>query len=305
MKRKLVKQGPQSLVVSMPSEWIKKNKLKKGEEVELQEISNNIVVSGKEIVEPKVREPYVLNIEGKYDALVKRYLTMLYRLGYEEIIITFTKQKIKRLKREKNTKVEEFVSGVSNRFIGMEIISSEKHKIVLKCFTNTNIQELKSVQRRIFLLILSFMENMFDKKYDSQMAHDNVAKFINYFFRLLNATPEASLPNKELLYGFFLVQDRLIDYLQYTHQELCRVKTLSKRVKKILQELFDLYEDYYHLFYKFKEEDKVNIIMKRFELAKKIKRGKFTLPETKILYEAKFILVIFVDFYEVLVGKEL
>jgi len=305
MRRKLVKQGPQSLVVSMPSDWIKKNNLKKGQEVELQEIANNIVVSGKEVVEPKVREPYVLNIEGKDDALVKRYLTMLYRLGYEEIVVTFTKQNIKRLKREKKTKVEEFISGTSNRFIGMEIINSEKHKIVLKCFTNTNIQELKSVQRRIFLLILSFMENMFDKKYDAQMAHDNVAKFINYFFRLLNATPEASLAHKELLYGFFLVQDRLIDYLQYTHQELCKVKTVSTRVKKILQELFELYEDYYHLFYKFEEEDKVKIIKKRFKLSKKIKKGKFTLPETKILYEAKFILVIFVDFYEVLVGKEL
>ena len=305
MKRKLVKQGPQSLVVSMPSEWIKKNNLKKGGEVELQEIANNIVVSGKEIVEPKVREPYVLNIEGKDDALVKRYLTMLYRLGYEEIVITFTKQNIKRLKKEKNTKVEDFISGAHNRFIGMEIIHSERHKIVLKCFTNTNIQELKSGQRRIFLLILSFMENMFDKKYDSQKAHDNVAKFINYFFRLLNAIPEASLPNKELLYGFFLIQDRLIDYLQYTHQELCKAKTISPKVKKILEELFELYENYYHLFYKFKEEEKVKIIKKRFELSRKIKRGKFSLPETKVLYEAKFILVIFVDFYEVLVGKEL
>ncbi len=305
MRRKLVKQGPQSLVVSMPSEWIKKNKLKKGDEVELQEIANNIVVSGKEVVEPKVKDPYVLDIEGKDDALVKRYLTMLYRLGYEEIVITFTKQNIKRLKKGKNTKVESFISGVHNRFIGMEVIDSEKHKIVLKCFTKTDIQELKSVQRRIFLLILSFMENMFDKKYDSQRAHDNVAKFINYFFRLLNSTPEASLANKELLYGFFLIQDRLIDYLQYTHQELCKVKTVSTKTKNILQELFYLYKDYYQLFYNFKEEDKVRIIEKRFELSKKIRKGKFTLPETKILYEAKFILVIFVDFYETLVGKEL
>ena len=101
MRRKLVKQGPQSLVVSLPSDWLKKNHLIKGNEVEIVEISNNLVVSGKEVVEKKIKEDFVLNIDEMDDYLIKRYLTMLYTQGYGEIVVTFSKKGIMLLRKGK------------------------------------------------------------------------------------------------------------------------------------------------------------------------------------------------------------
>jgi len=305
MKRKLVKQGPQSLVVSLPSAWIKKNKLEKGNAVEIIEISNNLVISGKEVIEAKIREPYVLNIDNKPDYLVKRYLTMLYRLNYEEIVVTFSRKNVLKLKTKEKIPIKKFITGISSRFIGMEIISTEKNKIILKCFTRLNPEELKSIQRRIFLLMIEFMDNIFDKEYNRNQAHDNITKFINYFFRILNASPEASLKDKEFLYGFFSIQDKLTDFLRHVHFELNRAKKVSPKTKELIKDSFSLYKDLYHLFYKFKEDSKKEIVEKRYALIRKIHRMHLTSAESKIVYEVKFVLEIINDFYECLIGKEL
>ena len=45
MKRKLVKQGAATLMVSIPSKWAKANNLDKGDEVELDEFRNRLVLS--------------------------------------------------------------------------------------------------------------------------------------------------------------------------------------------------------------------------------------------------------------------
>jgi phosphate uptake regulator len=301
MKRKLVKQGPQSLVVSLPAYWLKKNHLKKGNEVEIDEISNNLVISGKEVIEKKIKEDYILNIEEMDDYLIKRYLTTLYVQGYEEIIIKFSKKKITELKKGKKIEIENFISKLTQRFIGMEILTSEKNKIVLKCFTALNPEELKNVQRRTFLLILNFMDNIFDENFNKNLAHDNIAKFINYFFRILNASPETSLKNKELLYSFFVVQDKLVDYLRHIHDELHKNR-VSKRVKMYIKEVFSLYKDMYKLFYKFSDTKK--IVTKRYELVNKLSKMRLTNGETRVLFEVKFILEIINSFTEVAIARQ-
>jgi phosphate uptake regulator len=302
MKRKLVRQGPQSLVVSLPSSWLKKNHLEKGNDVEIVEISNNLVVSGKEVVEKKIKEDYVLNIDEMDDYLIKRYLTVLYTQGYEEIVVTFSKKELMLLKKKKKVGVEKFISELTHRFIGMEVLTAEKNRIVLKCFTALSPEELNSVQRRIFLLILNFMRNIFDKEFNRNLAHDNIAKFINYFFRILNASPEASLKDKELLYSFFTVQDKLSDYLRHIHYEVHKNK-ISKRTKEFVKEVFDLYEEMYKLFYKFKDIHRV--VEKRYELVRRLSKMRLTAAETRVIYEVKFVLEIINSFYEISIGRKL
>ncbi|MAG78238.1 hypothetical protein CL616_02620 [archaeon] len=299
MRRKLVKQGPQSLVVSLPSDWLKKNHLIKGNEVEIVEISNNLVVSGKEVVEKKIKEDFVLNIDEMDDYLIKRYLTMLYTQGYGEIVVTFSKKGIMLLRKGKKMGVEKFISELTHRFVGMEVLTSEKKRIVLKCFTALDVEELKNVQRRIFLLILSFMENMFDKNFNRNMAHDNITKFINYFFRILNASPE--IKDKEMLYSFFAVQDKLADYLRHIHYELHRTR-VSKRVKDFMKEVFELYEEMYKLFYKFKGGKE--IVNKRYDLVKKLSKMRMSNSEIKMVYEVKYILEIINSFYEMAIARQ-
>ena len=43
MKRKVVQHGPSSLIVSLPNEWIKKNKIKKGDNLDVNIIGKSIL----------------------------------------------------------------------------------------------------------------------------------------------------------------------------------------------------------------------------------------------------------------------
>ena len=45
MKRKLVKQGAATMMISLPSKWIKENSLEKGSEVELEEEGSSVMIS--------------------------------------------------------------------------------------------------------------------------------------------------------------------------------------------------------------------------------------------------------------------
>ena len=49
MKRKIVKQGAATLMISLPSKWCKKFGLKKGDEVDIETANDSLLVSPKEI----------------------------------------------------------------------------------------------------------------------------------------------------------------------------------------------------------------------------------------------------------------
>ena len=45
MRRKIVKHGPSSFIVSLPLKWIRKHNLSKGDEVDVEEMEENVVIS--------------------------------------------------------------------------------------------------------------------------------------------------------------------------------------------------------------------------------------------------------------------
>jgi len=45
MRRKLVKQGAATMMVSLPSKWVKDQKLKKGDEVEVSEAEGRLQIT--------------------------------------------------------------------------------------------------------------------------------------------------------------------------------------------------------------------------------------------------------------------
>ncbi len=95
MKRKLVQQGPTTLMVSLPTNWIKKHGYKKGDEIEINEKDANLVVGGKQeaVSEASIHiESKKLPLdEDKYpDRYVIRTIVInALRKGHDKIRITF------------------------------------------------------------------------------------------------------------------------------------------------------------------------------------------------------------------------
>lgn len=87
MIRKLVQHGTSTLMVSLPSKWVKKNDLKKGQDIQIIEKDDYVKISSKGIdAEKKKTEIDVDSIE---DAPLRVLLAGLYRAGYDEIKLRF------------------------------------------------------------------------------------------------------------------------------------------------------------------------------------------------------------------------
>jgi phosphate uptake regulator len=120
MRRKLVKQGAATLMISLPSKWIQANKLDKGDEVELEETESSLLikkVNNKETIQ-------TLNLEiiesNKQD--IKVLLTHAYRRGFDKIILT----------GQACSLINQISDICSKVLLGFEIVERTKEKIVIE-----------------------------------------------------------------------------------------------------------------------------------------------------------------------------
>ena len=90
MKRKIIKQGISTLTISLPSKWVKQFNLEGGDEVEVIESDQNLIISTSQRIKAK---SITLDITGLPDKIVWRYFTALYMSGYDEILIRFSEPK--------------------------------------------------------------------------------------------------------------------------------------------------------------------------------------------------------------------
>ena len=86
--RKLVKAGIASFTVSLPKEWIEKNKLKKGDSVYIVEKSANELLLSTEMKEqPKELNEITIVTENKDLETIRREITSAYVNNCNNIII--------------------------------------------------------------------------------------------------------------------------------------------------------------------------------------------------------------------------
>src|SRR3989338_5912601 len=85
MKRKVVKQGAATLTISLPSKWGKKFDLKNGDELNLEEQGDALIVTNKNIKSLKQRQ---IDISDLFP-LINIALVKAYQHGHEEIKLVY------------------------------------------------------------------------------------------------------------------------------------------------------------------------------------------------------------------------
>ena len=90
MKRKLVKQGASTLMISLPAKWIHLHNLDKGKEVNLEIIEENILISASSI---NAKKDTILELKGTTETLVRTLITNTYRKGFDRIKVNYENEK--------------------------------------------------------------------------------------------------------------------------------------------------------------------------------------------------------------------
>lgn len=246
MRRKIVQQGPTTLMVSLPIDWVRKFGLRKGEEVDLEEKGSEILVrTSKRKAKTQIEITMDLD-DGLY---IWRTLQSLYVAGYDEIKIYYSSKQI----------LERIQDSVLSFIIGFEVVSYGEGYCILKQISTELNEEFETVFKRVFQTILQ-MSDVFTKflecKNDLEMIR-NLEKMTNrhviYLKRIL-IKERSSAKTTPILYLMVDLFEKIANeykYLLFSVKEIGKfTPVFAKKYNLIHKEIDETYD----LFYSYSEE---------------------------------------------------
>lgn len=256
MKRKVIQLAGKTLLVSLPSEWTKEFSIKKGDEVEVKDEGNKIIISTDENISKGIKE---IDVSDTFP-MTKRIIGSLYKKGYDEIKIKYTNP----------IELEDIQELVRHEFTGFEIIDQRKEFIIIKKISTVDTEEFDRILRRIFLVILS-------------MADDSLKEFENNKIEWLNTIVlrdkdinkmadfcrrAISKRGYDTHYVYYIVEQ--LERIGDSYRDICKEKTkLSKNTLKYFEEVNKFFREFYEMYYKFDLKKISKFGKRRKELLKK------------------------------------
>ncbi|MBS3083294.1 phosphate uptake regulator PhoU [Candidatus Pacearchaeota archaeon] len=264
-KRSIVLHGPSTLTISLPSQWVKKHNLKRGEELTVEELGKELKIYPEEI---KNSEEKKLIEFGIGERVGKSSITGAYRQGYDIIEINF-----------KNPNYIQIIQDIiSKQMIGFEIIQQKEDSCIIKDLTGHTRDEFETVQRRIWLLILDLSEeclNALEKRNKKSMERVKfkdytINKFTNYCLRHLLKIGHSNTKQTVLLYYSIKSLEEIAD----SYKRLClfskEEKFLEKEDLDLIKELNKELEFFYNIWYNYNRENMELLIDKITKIKEKI-----------------------------------
>ncbi len=294
MKRKIIKQGHNTLTITLPSKWAASHGIKPGDEIDITESDSSLVIGfapgGSDLGSTTV------DISGLSAPLIWRFISSAYRAGYSEIAISgigsgkksvysaFSYNTLEYLKNGSQSSISsmdmspmETVSAVVNRLVGMEIIDQKPNYCLVKDISEVSDKEFNNAMRRIFALLNteaeSIEEGFLGKTEGLKSIHiidTNLDRFEDFCFRVLSKKGYSPMRKTNTMHSFIFTLEMIGDELKkialHMLDDLARPKkaTGSKgHYTEAVMELFKVQsaqlERIYKLLYNFNKDLAVSI----------------------------------------------
>ncbi len=280
MKRKIIKQGHNTLTVTLPSKWVQLFNLKPGDEIDIAEKENGLFLTTEKHDEELKTE---IDLQGLDIPTIWKYIMAVYREGYDEVIVKFDPNmkydhplkyftsdliELKKGRFAEHTPYE-ILRIMTSRFIGFEIIEHHKNYCVLKNMAQLTSKEFDPSLRRVFLLLDQMAEETLNavKKNDPKIVSHlrdidlNVDKFVDYCIRVLNKTGFKDVKKSHVLFSVLYLLELLGD--EFKNMSMHILKDLNGKTLKNLKDIIELtakqVNDLYHLFYDLNKERLIEI----------------------------------------------
>jgi len=234
--RKIIKFGNTSFVTTIPNEWIKENKLEKGDSIILRKSLNQLVYSVKEEEKKKIVE---LSIDKNPLKIFNKKLFSYYLKNYEEIKIT-SKNIVDKLDQIKQFK---------EKLCSMEIYEIGKDYVILKDTSKVSENSVTDLTERISgVLTLMFEEILNENRRTILTQLDgNVNKLSFLTFKTINYALENFLndfDNKDSVYYWRIISslESIGDILKDISRHISRgSETDIKATKLLLQDVLNYF----------------------------------------------------------------
>ncbi len=268
MRRKVIKQGHNTLTVSLPKRWCDAHNLKGGEEIDIGEKGENLILS-KEAY--RGSKEVSVDITGMHRNAIIMTLESLYTYGYDIIKVTTRDTKTKWVLFDEEWSINKIINYTINLMVGAELVSTSKNNYQIEVLTEDSKEKFSVTLRRIFILINnlfdSFLEGIKIKQKDLiediDLQHFNVLKFVNYALRLLNKFGHEDADKTTYYFSlvYFLAKAERMpkNITGYTLKHL----NLSKKGLNLIGEIFQGFREFYQAFYKYDLKKMTELIAKR------------------------------------------
>jgi len=239
MKRKLVKQGAATMMVSLPAKWIQKNSLDKGSSVDVEEKNNSIYIA----LEPeKAKRHTTINITSLTESAIRTVVTNAYRLGYDAITVTFHKPETLKI----------IQSIVKTRLIGFEIIKQTDKSCIIENITEPSKEQFDNIFGKVWLniedLFLTAEEMLQGKKSsDFNDTEERIQQFDNFCLRVIIKTRPMEYSELEWAFHTNLIhaQRELFFMLRYLSKIKSHNYPSTAYILKECRKVFELLKEGY------------------------------------------------------------
>lgn len=260
MKRKLIGLSPSTSVVSLPSRWIKKNKLKKGTDIEVEEIENKIIISSKS---RKSEKDITIDVSNLNKDLFWRAIDAVYISGYDVIVL-----------KTKDHKQTAYTAKVPKYFPGLIVTDDRRNSIRFKDITGDNKEDVDKVISRILNMGIAMlkdgMEALKSKDWETLagMRKRDIAinSYVSYCLRQLNKYGYTPFSKSGLMHTYVKLLEMLTDkiYRLFVAIGENRIKMDTKHVMGFI----DMYKSIQRLHSKYSQERLVSLDEMRAKLSR-------------------------------------
>lgn len=271
MKRKVIKQGHNTLTVTLPSKWVNMYGINPGDELDVSENEKTLIISSEDI--PRMSKT-TIDVSGiRMPIVIWRCILSAYRAGYDEIIVTGIEPSNKKLYSPFTfntlTCIEpddmafmspiETVSACVNRLIGMEIVEHKGNYCMIKDLSETTYKEFDTAIRRIFILlgreaeiISEGLMRQFEDLKSIHIIDTNIDRFEDFCLRVLNKKGYKDFRKSSTIYSMVFTMEMVGDELKKIATHVLEMnKKCSPEIKELFRVQSDQLEKFHSLFYKF------------------------------------------------------
>jgi phosphate uptake regulator len=151
-KRKLILFGKNSIIITLPSKFLEKNNLRKGDVVYLEEAENNLIVKG-DFDKKNNEKTGKIYYNNKPIKLLNKEVISYYLKNFKYIEI---------VGKNLLDKMDE-IKIIKNKLSSIEITSLSNEKIILTDLTNPQELEIEKIISKLIDMILVMFENIEDE----------------------------------------------------------------------------------------------------------------------------------------------
>jgi phosphate uptake regulator len=252
MKRKVVSQGPSSMMISLPIKWVKEYGIEKGDEVNISEEGRDLVVSSEN---KKVGGKIVIKLESDDELYLFRHLQAAYVNGYDEIEFKYSSPKMANIVQE----------SIMKFLVGFELVFQNKEGCVIKSISTGKEEEFDIVMKRIFQGILQIDELFFNFLKGEEKDLDLILnlEIINnrQVLHLQRLVTKGGI-GSEFFYAILMLLEKLANEYKYMVYNGISNKKVGNNILKYYSRLHKQIENVYDVFLNYDSKKVAEIVLK-------------------------------------------